>query len=391
MMKADIRRLIELIRVPGQSCQEKRISDRIRTMLLETGLPGSCIRSDDAQKRSPYGGQTGNLIVDLPGRRPGPRRLLSTHMDTIASAVGSDPHVEGNRLVNKAKGRSLGADARAGCALLIRVIEELVKGAIDHPPCTFLFFVQEELGLVGSRALDLSALGEPGPVMGFNFDGGDPAEIVNRGIGVSRLYITVRGIAAHAAWPQNGVSAAEIEAKAVAALADRGWHGVISQQEGTGTANLGVLQGGTMSNQVMPELKVLMEARSFVRNFRDRILQEWKTEFRKTVRRYNTGREDMAVGVSFSAGPKYDPFSLDEREPVVLAARRAVTACGLEPLLVADEGGMDTNSLVGAGLPAVGMGMGLHGAHQEDEWLDLEQFHSACRVAAFLCGDRNAS
>ena len=104
--------------------------------------------------------------------------------------------------------------------------------------------------------------------------------------------------------------------------------------------------------------------------------------------RYNSGGGTGKVArVTFSAGPKYDPFSLDKREPVVRAAKRAVRACGLKPILVADEGGMDTNSLVEAGLPSVGMGMGLHNAHQEDEWLDLEQFRTACRLAFFLCTD----
>jgi tripeptide aminopeptidase len=316
------------------------------------------------------------------------RRLLSTHMDTITSAVGSDPVIEGDRLINGATGHSLGADARAGCAVLVQVIGELMARSNEHPPCTFVFFVQEELGLVGSRALDKSVLEDTVPIMGFNFDGENPREIVNTSIGVARLYITVQGIAAHGSRPQNGISAAEIEAKAVATLTDSGWHGAISKPEGKGTANLGALHGGTMSNQVMPELEVLMEARSFQGNFRDRIIDEWKKEFQRTVARYNQDRgEKQQASVTFSAGPIYDPFSLDEQEPVVIAAKRAVRACGLKPVLVADEGGMDTNSLVEAGVPSVGMGMGLYNAHQEDEWLDLEQFRTACRIAKLLCTD----
>jgi len=382
----DFERLIELIRVAGQSCQEKEISDRIRTMLLSIGVPESNIRNDDAHLRSRYGGQVGNLIVDLPGTGTGARRLLSTHMDTIVSAVGSDPAVEGNRLINRAKGHSLGADARAGCAVLIQAIGELLSQGSNHPPCTFAFFVQEELGLVGSRALDMSLLGTPVPCMGFNFDGENPREIVNTSIGVSRLYITVHGIAAHGSRPQNGISAAEIEAKTVATLTDDGWHGAITKPEGKGTANLGVLRGGRMSNQVMPELEILMEARSFQGSFRDRIIEAWKSEFERTVARYNRDRgQKQKAAVTFSAGPQYNPFSLDEHEPVVVAAKRAVVACGLEPILVSDEGGMDTNSLVEAGLPSVGMGMGLYDAHQEDEWLDLEQYRTACRIATFLC------
>jgi len=387
-MSDDVERLIDLIRIHGQSCHEEEISGRIRRMLLERGVPEQSIKSDDAHKRSSYGGEVGNLIVDLPGRGTGNRRLLTTHMDTITAAVGSEPAVEGDRLINRATGHSLGADARAGCTVLIHAIGKLVQRGSDHPPCTFVFFIQEELGLVGSKAMDLRALGDPFPVMGFNFDGEDPAEIVNESIGAARLYITVQGIAAHGSRPQNGISAAEIEAKAVATLTDAGWHGAINRKEDKGTANLGVLHGGTMSNQVMSTLEMLMEARSFQGNFRDRIIAEWKSEFRKTAARYNRGRgEKQHASVAFSDGPKYDPFSLDGQQPVVLAAKRAVCACALKPVLIADEGGMDTNSLVAAGVPSVGMGMGLHNAHQEDEWLDLDQFRTACKVALFLCTD----
>jgi len=357
-------------------------------MLLQSAVAESCIRSDDAHQRSAYGGETGNLIVDLPGNGVGRRRLLSTHMDTIASAVGSDPYIEGCRLINRAEGHSLGADARAGCVVLLQAIEQLSRRGSDHPPCTFVFFVQEELGLVGSHSLDVEQLGDPSPKVGFNFDGEDVTEIVNTSIGVARLYITIYGLAAHGSRPRRGISAAEIEAKAMSMLVDHGWHGTISTQQGKGTANLGVLHGGTMSNQVMPELDALMEARSFDRSFRDRIIEEWKKQFHNTVANYNSGRAAGKLArVAFSAGPMYDPFSLDEEEPVVRAAKRALSACGLKPILVADEGGMDTNSLVEAGLPSVGMGMGLHNAHQEDEWLDLDQFQNGCRVALFLCTD----
>lgn len=360
----------------------------IRTILLQLGVPGACIRHDNANLNSSYGGEIGNLIVDLKGHGRGPRRLLSTHMDTIPSAVGSDPCVEGNRLINRSKAHSLGADARAGCAVLIYAIRELVKKKGDHPPRTFVFFVQEELGLVGSKALEASLLGEPPPELAFNFDGGDVAEIVNQSIGVERLYITVHGIAAHGSRPQNGISAAEIEARAVARLVETGWHGMISQAQGNGTANLGVLHGGTMSNQLMPELNALVEARSFDKRFRDRIIDEWKRGFQETVEHCNqTKGLDKQASVSFSPGPVYDPFFLDEQEPVVVIAKRAVSACGLDPLLIADPGGMDANTLVEAGIPCVGLGMGLYNAHQEDEWLDLEQFNTSCRLAAFLSTD----
>lgn len=387
-MSDEIQALIDLIEVPGPSCREKAISDKIRLALLDLGVSEGSLRQDEAHLRSRYGGEVGNLIVDLPGHGNAPRRLLSTHLDTIPSAVGTRPYAEGNRLLNRARGHSLGADARAGCAALIHAVRALVRLRGDHPPCTFVFFVQEELGLVGSRGLDTRLLGEPAPAMAFNFDGENVRDIVTSVIGVERLYISVHGVAAHGSRPRAGISAAEIEARALAALAEAGWHGLVDRREGSGTSNLGVLNGGTMSNQVMPELSALMEARSFDREFRRRIIEEWKKEFRRAVSRQNGARRlEKKARVSFSPGPVYEPFALDEGDLVVVAAKRALASCGLIPVLIADPGGMDANNLVDAGIPCVGIGMGMYNPHQEDEWLDLRQFHKSCRLAVRLSTD----
>jgi tripeptide aminopeptidase len=383
-MDPDIDTVIELMRVPGASCNENEISKNIRSMLIKRGVPDSSIFSDNAHKRSCYGGQTGNLIVDLHGSKDDGWRLLTTHMDTIPAAVGSEPYIDGSRIKNRTRGTSLGADARAGCAVLIHAISELMNSGTDHPRCTFVFFVQEELGLVGSR--NMKFVDSDHQPVAFNFDGEDPACIVNESIGVARMNITVHGVAAHASRPHNGISAAEIEAVTVADLAKRRWHGSIHINSKTGTANLGVIDGGTMSNQIMPELALLMEARSFDREFRNEIINEWKQCFEKHVELYNSiSKTDKKAEVTISDGPIYDPFVIKETDAVVIAAESVIRKCGLNPKLIADGGGMDANSLVEVGIPAVGMGMGLHNAHQEDEWLDVEQYKTACQIATLLC------
>jgi hypothetical protein len=56
-------------------------------------------RFDGAAARIPLPTETGNLIVDLPGTRPGPRLLFSTHMDTVPLCSGAKPRREGDRIV----------------------------------------------------------------------------------------------------------------------------------------------------------------------------------------------------------------------------------------------------------------------------------------------------
>jgi len=349
------------------------------------GVPAECITADRAQEQSEYGGEVGNLIVRLEGRGSGERRMFSTHLDTVPGAVGSRPRLEGDKIVNAAAGKALGADARAGCAILMAAARALMEKKGEHGPRTLVFFVQEEVGLVGSRGLDAGLLGEPPPAMGFNFDGGDAEEIVNAGIGTQRLNIELTGVAAHSSNPARGISAAVIMAEALAELEREGWNNAIDRAGGTGSANLGILRGGTGSNVVMPGLYALAEGRSFDRDFRERIVEAWREAFTRAVERANGKAAERGVagraGVEFSPGPVYDPYVLPEDAPVVRTALAIVEKVGLSPRLYSHPGGTDSNNIVAKGIPAVSLGMGGRRAHSVEEWLDVPNFLKGCEIA----------
>ncbi len=382
----DVQNVLELMAVPGESGHEGQMAARIREKLREMGVPEECIVTDQANRASEIGGETGNLIVRLDGRGTGERRMLTTHLDTVPGAVGCRPRLEGGRIVNDAPGRALGADARAGCAVLLAAARALQATGGDHPPRTLVFFVQEEIGLVGARHLDVSLLGRPRPAMCFNFDGAEPDEVDVAVVGTERLHVTVTGVAAHTSRPWKGISAAAIACRASAEMMDGGWHGVIDRPEGKGLANLGILRGGTGSNVVMPELYALLEARSHDKAFRSHIIETWRQAFTRAVERANAegDRAEGAASVSFKPGPIYDPYVLPEDAPVVQAAAEALRRIGLELKPLIDDGGQDSAWIVAHGIPAVGLGFGARAAHSPDEWLDVERFGLACRLAVEL-------
>ena len=64
--------LMRYLAIDGVTGQEKAIAEAIRDDLIALGVPASAIRFDDAASRIPLPTETGNLIVDLPGTRPGP-------------------------------------------------------------------------------------------------------------------------------------------------------------------------------------------------------------------------------------------------------------------------------------------------------------------------------
>lgn len=381
--KAALKYLMDLLTIPGPPGDERKVQRYIVEECLALGVPRKCISMDTAWRQSEYGGNTGNLYVRLDGLRGGPRRLLATHMDTVPGALGSLPIRKDCRIVNRAADKALGGDARAGCAVLLNAIRTLCAKKGDHPPVTFLFTVQEEVGLVGARDVDLARLGPTLPALGYEFDGARSDELCTAIIGAERMNIRIEGIAAHGGRPQGGVSAALIEALALAELARKGWFGYVKKRNGDARTNLGILKGGTGSNVVMPELYALAEFRSHSKTFRKQVIRVWQEAFRRAVQsvRNDAGK----IGrVHFWPGPTYEPFALSPDSPAVQLALRAARACGIRPHLVTHDGGTDANHYVAFGIPTVSVGMGSFNAHSPAEYVDLRHFGLACRMAVAL-------
>ena len=152
-VKAAEDHLMKFLSVDGVTGEEAAIAAAVSDELKKVGVPASAIRFDDANKRIPLPTQTGNLIVDIPGTRPGPRLLFSTHLDAVPLCAGAKPKRDGDRIVSDGK-TALGGDNRTGCAVLVALAETLLKHKLPHPPITLLFTVREESGLHGARELD---------------------------------------------------------------------------------------------------------------------------------------------------------------------------------------------------------------------------------------------
>jgi tripeptide aminopeptidase len=307
-------------------------------------------------------------------------------MDTVPGAVGAVPRLDAERarIVNAAPGKALGGDNRTGCAVVLQVARALAACRGEHAPATLVFFVQEEVGLVGARGLDVTKLGEPRPALGFNFDEDDADVFATAVIGAERFTIDIEGIAAHSGSnPADGVSAALIAAGALAELGQGSWHGAVERPEGRGTANVGIIRGGTGSNVVMPALHILAEARSHDGQFRRAIVTAWRDAFGRAAEGLRN-RQGERGKVRFGPGPAYEAFALDDEAPVVRAALAAAKRVGLSPRCARNDGGMDANWIVAHGIPAVTIGAGQRHVHTPAEEVDLTQFARACRLAVEL-------
>lgn len=380
--EAAVELVLRMLPIPGKSGQESRIATFIMDQLRAAGLPDSLMLTDNAHKKSPFGGEVGNLIVKLPGTIKGPRKLLMAHIDTVPLCVGCEPIRQGNLIRSKNPATALGGDDRAGAATLLNTLLLILKHQLPHPPLTFLWGIQEEVGLVGARHVQISKLGNP--KLCFNWDGG-PAQLATIGAtGDDHIAIEITGIASHAgAHPENGVSAIAIAAQAISSLVADGWHGKIVKGKKTGTSNIGVIQGGDATNVVTDRLLLKAEARSHDPAFRTRIVEAYRKAF-TTAARSIRNVADQTGQVHFESSHKYESFRLDPQSDVVQAACQAIRTLGLEPETRISNGGLDANWMTAHGFPTVTLGCGQSGIHTVNEVLHIDAYLDACRIALLL-------
>ena len=376
--------VMEMMAIPGRSGEEAAIMDFIRGKLVEAGVPASASAIDDAHRRSPLGGQVGNLVLKLPGTVRGPRRMLvrprrhGAHLRRFAPGAKRRPRrqrEQGNRPGRRRpRRRRRAADARRwrSCAASCRIRRSRFCG-----PC------RKKSACSARATCDVAKLGKP--KLAFNFDGGSPAMLKIGATGGYRMTIDIDGLASHAGnHPEEGVSAIAIASLAIADLVKNGWHGLIEKDGHTGTSNVGVIHGGEATNVVTDHVQLRAEARSHEPKFRERIVKEIRSRVRARRRAgAQHGRQARAASNS-TAGSITNRSASRATSRASSRPRRPSRPKGCEPELAVTNGGLDANWLTAHGIPTVTLGCGQRNIHTVAEELDIAEFHLARRIALRL-------
>ena len=379
--------LIRLLAIDSVTGFEAAIGAAIVDELKKVGVPASAIRYDTVHQRIKLPTEVGNLIVDLPGTKPGPRLLFSTHMDTVPLCKGAKPRREGDRIVSDGT-TALGGDNGTGCAVLIALAKTLIDHKLPHPPITMLFTVREESGLHGARELDPKDLG--GATMGFNVDSTHAALLTIGAVGQQNWEVTIKGKAAHAGVaPERGISSTLVASVGLTEAHRSGWFGKVVQPEGKGSSNVGIFGGkdgkpaGDATNVVTDYVHLVGEARSTDAAFAVKITEAFEAAFNKAKGEVKDADGNMAE-VSFQTRTAYPPFLMSEDDPAVQRAKKAAKAMGLEPVTMVSAGGLDANWLVKHGVPTVTFGAGQAEIHTVNEYVVIPEFAQGCRLAVAI-------
>jgi tripeptide aminopeptidase len=332
---------LELVQIDSPSGQEEEIAQHLAAELKSLGL---------AVERD----ATGNVIGRLAGE--GPPILLSAHMDTVEPGRGVKP-VVANGTITSDGTTVLGGDDKSGVAIIMEAIQVLVEQDLPHPPLEVALTVSEEIGLKGAKGLDLATLRAQ---EGIVLDSGGPiGAIVVSAPSQEKIRAIVHGKTAHAGVePEKGINAIVVASEAIAAMP----LGRIDEET---TANIGRIQGGTVTNIVPDQVEIAGEARSHNERKLEAQIQAMTEALQKAARQHKATVE-IKVDRSYSA------FRLSEEDGIVRRAVAAAKTLGLTPVLIPSGGGSDANVFNAAGIATINISTGMDKVHTTEERIAVD-------------------
>lgn len=356
---------MELVQIDSETKQEQVISKVLKQKFEALGLT---VEEDDAAAKTGHG--AGNLIAELEGNAEGaPVLFFTSHMDTVKPGAGIKPSLGEDGYIRSDGTTILGADDKAGLAVIFEAIRLLKEQGVKHGPIQFVITVGEESGLAGARAFDGSRLKAS---FGYALDSnGEIGAIAVAAPSQAKVNIEIFGKSAHAGVnPEDGISAIQVAGAAIAAMP----LGRIDEET---TANIGRIEGGGATNVVCDYVKIEAEARSLVQHKLDAQVEAMRDAAVQAAAQYGARAE-------VEAKLAYPAFSFDESHEVVQFAVRAIESVGLAPRTFRSGGGSDANIFNGLGVPTVNLAVGYEDIHTTKEKIKADDMIKLAELAVAI-------
>ncbi len=348
MSERMVEQFMELVQIDSESGNEAAFLDHL---LAEVRSLGADAGLDDY----------GNLIASFPavGCDATEPILLSCHADTVKPGVGIVPVLE-DGVIRSAGDTILGADDKAGIAEVL----EAIRTASVRPPVELAVSRQEEVGLLGVKALDLSRISAR---RGFLMDNDTLDTIVIGGPTYYAIDVTVTGRSAHAGMePERGVNAIRAAADAIAALR-------LGRLDHETTANVGVIEGGLIRNGVPDRCTFLAECRSADHDKASALAAEMEEIIRSRT-------EAARAGVDIVVDEKCRAVEISPDAWTVRTATTALAAVGIDAKPVFMTGFTDASIYNNRGIEMAVIGIGAQNEHSVDECIAVADMEKAVRV-----------
>ena len=296
--------------------------------------------------------------------------LLLCHMDTVFSlgTIQKTPFREdGEKIFGPGT-----LDMKAGIVIALAAIEDAQKQGLNRA-ITLLCTSDEEIGSDTSRELIKSLAKESTLVLVM-----EPA-LVDGSLktwrkGVGGFWVKVKGRAAHAGGDhQAGRNAIEEMAHQIIAIQK------LTDYSKQTTLNVGVIQGGTVSNVVPEEASIEVDVRVMQPGEWERIESEIKN-LKPTL---------DGTSIEITGGLNRPPMPFDDTMKATFEKAKSIASkIGMELKAGGTGGASDGNFIAPLGIPVLdGMGAVGEGAHSEREYIFADSMEQKAKLTASLIHD----
>ena len=303
----------------------------------------------------------GNLILKIPSKNYTCIEpvFFGVHADTVKPGKNIEPVLE-NGIIHSKQDTVLGADDKAGIVELF----EAIKTANQHPPLEIVVSIGEEIGLLGSKNIDVSLLKSK---IGFVIDTSKLEDIIIGGPSYMSIDIEIVGKGAHSGLrPEEGISSIKAAAYAISMLKE-GW---VDKET---TTNVGIIRGGQALNAVPERTNIKVECRSLSNKkclYQSNLIKEVFITAAKVI----GARADIKIEQEMKA------YHISKNTEVVKIAKKALSGVGLIPNVRSICSGTDASNYNNKGIKTIVIGMGSKFSHSTKENISLEDMEKAVDI-----------
>ncbi|HDM45273.1 MAG TPA: M20 family peptidase [Candidatus Bathyarchaeota archaeon] len=361
----------QLIRIPSENPPggEGEIAEFIAEKLKDLGLT---VRVYEFKPGRP------SVVGLLSGVKEKPTLMFNGHMDTVPVGdkdLWSVEPFEGVLRDGRIYGRGA-ADMKGALAAMIASVKAIVESEVNLRGRLILTFVaDEEVTGYGTRDLirrgyraDFAIVGEPNEL-----------NVQTAHKGLLWLKVVIRGKAAHASIPHQGVNA--IYRMADFCLALEKMNSLLAEKKhtllGPPTINVGTIKGGIKTN-IVPDYCEITIDRRLIPGEKP---VDVKREIEETLE--SLGGKTSKLQTQVEVINVAEPSETAQDELIVQVAREAVReVIGRDPGVTGFTATCDMRFLVNeAGIPTIILGPGsLRQAHVIDEYVEVEQVINAAKI-----------
>ncbi|TKF22225.1 M20/M25/M40 family metallo-hydrolase [Vibrio genomosp. F6] len=344
----------QLVKIDSESRNEKQIAETLAEQLSALGFEVHklVVPEEVSNGFNVYARLEGKIDDSI---------VLSCHMDTVTPGIGIEPIIEDG--IIRSKGNTiLGGDDKSGIAAIMEAVRCIQADNLEHKTIEIAFTVFEEGGLFGSKNFDMSYIKSTNAIV---LDTGGPVgTIVNSAPGQQKIVAKITGRPAHAGLaPEEGISAIAVAADAITQMK------LLRVDEET-TANIGIVEGGQATNIVMPELRIVAEARSLNDD-------KLTAQVDHMINTFKAAAEKHGAEVEIESTRAYNAFVIADDHPHIQKVKAAFEKNGLTPITKGTGGGSDANNFNEKGLTTVNISTGMAKVHTTEEHIAIDDMVKA--------------